>query len=466
MKPLSRRSIALALRASETRGLDGPPLEAVFTDTRRPVEGGLFVALVGPNHDAHDHLAEALAAGAGGLVVSRGDAVPDDTPGGTFVVVVGDTLAALRDLAVLVRGGLKARTVAVTGSVGKTTVKDMVAAALRTFGRVGRSPGNWNNEVGVPLSLFSMRGDERFMVLELGMSAPGEIASLTRVAMPSVGVVTAATAAHLEFFPDVDAIADAKAELWESLPPGGKAVACADDPRVLERARRIRPRGLITYGLSEEADVRVVAVEQGRDGLTARVASEDDEVTVRLRALGRHNAVNAAGALAVTRVLGLPFARAASSLEEHFEPEAHRLVVATTPDGLTVLDDCYNANPASARAALATLGEVAAGAAARGAVLGSMLELGDRADDLHREVGRAAAEAGVTWLAATGPHADALVEGARSGGVEDVRTAGDAADLVDDLQAFAGPDRWLLLKGSRGQRLERLLEPLGAGGET
>ena len=375
-----------------------------------------------------------------------------------------DTRVALGLMAAEVRRRLPGRVVAITGSVGKTTVKDMTSAALAAFGAVGTTRGNWNNEIGLPLSLFAMDGDEKHVVLELGMSAPGEIAALTEIATPDVGVVTSAVAAHLEFFPSVDAIADAKAELHAGLASTATAVACADDHRVLARALKHHPRSLVTYGLSQEADVRVMDVQQKAEGLETRVDVAGVPVTVNLRALGRHNAVNAAGALASVHALGLPIQEAAEALGAGFKPAAHRLQVLHNPRGLRVVDDCYNANPASTRAALDTLKTLAKPHEARGAVLGSMLELGDDSDRLHREIGSDAARGGLAWLGATGPHAGALAQGATEAGLEEVHTAGDAMELLTPLGEFTHAEdeiRWLLLKGSRGERLERLLEPLG-----
>ncbi len=466
MKPLTRRAIQLALKANDVRGVGGPDVPMIFTDTRKPVAGALFVALVGANFDAHDHLAEAIDAGASGLVVSKPEHLPVTLPQDCFVLVVDDTQEALTRLAALVRAAHPGRFAAVTGSVGKTTVKDMLAAALVDNGGSAASPGNWNNEIGLPLSLFATTGDERFVILELGMSAPGEIASLATVARPSVGVITAAAAAHLEFFESVDAIADAKAELWQALPPEARAVACADDPRVLSRAQAIRPDGLVTYGLNPEADFHVTQVTQDAHGLRAAIRHADGVAMVTLAGLGVHNAVNAAGALASAHLLGVSPTDAAGSLSAHFRPASHRLHVHKTRSKAFVLDDCYNANPMSTKAALDTLVAVGNAACGLGAVLGSMLELGTQADALHREVGLYAGEVGIAWIAATGPHAEALAEGAREAGVSTVLVAADAMSLADEVTSFTTDGRWLLLKGSRGGRLERLLVPLGLGGDA
>ncbi|MEC9071472.1 MAG: UDP-N-acetylmuramoyl-tripeptide--D-alanyl-D-alanine ligase, partial [Myxococcota bacterium] len=306
MIPVSREALATALSAQVLGGQDGPAFTRFFTDTRAPVDGGLFFALKGERFDAHLHLESAISAGASGLVISSTEHLPDSVPAECMVAVVDDTREALGALGHHVRGRLNGPVVSITGSVGKTTVKDMCAAALSAFGEVGRSPGNWNNEIGVPLSLLSLTGQESGVVLELGMSAPGEIAHLTRIAAPSVGVVTSAVAAHLEFFDSVDGIADAKAELLEELPSSSRAVVCADDARILERGRRFRPQDLLTYGLAEDADVRVTSVRQDERGLDVTVALEGEQVQVRVPTLGRHNAVNAAGALAIVHALGHP----------------------------------------------------------------------------------------------------------------------------------------------------------------
>ena len=461
MRPLSREQVSQALMPQKTFGLVGPDIPMVFTDTRRPVPGALFVALVGENFDAHNHLQEALDGGAAGLVISKDEALPSDLPPQTFVVVVDDTQQALTRIAELVRQAHPGRFAAVTGSVGKTTVKDMLAAALVESGGAAASPGNWNNEIGLPLSLFATGGDEPFVVLELGMSAPGEIDALTRVAKPEVGVVTAAAAAHLEFFDSVDAIADAKAELYRALPDGARAVACADDPRILKRAQEIRPDGLLTYGLSASAHFRVFDITQSAEGLKAQVACPEGEVVIQVQGLGVHNAVNAAGALAAASLLGVSPSDAAASLSAHFKPAAHRLQIHKTPSKAFVLDDAYNANPMSAKAALDTLAAIGNQACGLGAVLGSMLELGADADLLHEEVGRHAAELGLVWLVAAGIHAEALARGARLGGVPNVHIVNDAMEASKMACDFASDGRWLLLKGSRGGRLERLLTPLG-----
>lgn len=464
MRSMTAAAIAEAV-AGRAVAAPGRAFTAVTTDTRRPAAGGLFVALRGARFDGHAFLAEALAAGAGGVLVSD-QAAAAGLPADVAVVVVADTERALTALAAAVRAAHPGQVAAITGSAGKTTVKDMVAAALTGSGAVARTPGNWNNHLGLPLTLLGTTGDEAFLVLELGMSASGEIAALTALARPDVGLVTNAAAAHLAFFPSVDAIADAKAELYAALAPGAVAVANADDARMHARAIALHGQHLVTFGSVAAADVRLVGATLGAGGLTAELSVHGAPIRVQVAALGAHNALNAAAALALTTALGVDPRAAAASLGQHFSPSPHRLALARAAGGLTVLDDSYNANPASSRAALDTLGAVAPSGAVLGAVLGTMRELGPDAPALHRELGAYAARVGVTWLAATGEHAADLAEGARAAGLAHVITARDAAELEGPARRFAAAGHWLLLKGSRGERLERLLGALGAGPEV
>lgn len=459
MRPMTASQLADAM-GGVLHGTTPAPIQAVFTDTRNPVVGGAFFALAGPNHDAHDFLDTAVAAGAALLVVSRVDTVPPRVAH----VQVEDTLEALTRLAAHVRRAHPGRFIAVTGSVGKTTVKDMLQTALGAYGRVGATPGNWNNHIGLPLTLCGLDGDEDFVILELGMSAPGEIAHLTALADPDVGLVTRATAAHLEFFDSVDAIADAKAELYATMRVDSHAVVNGDDARLLERAERLHPKGMMVYGSAPGADVQVTTVAQDRQGITADLQWDGAVHTFQIPVVGRHNATNLAAVITCLRALGLTPGPAGDALRTGLELSRHRLHVVATQDGFTILDDCYNANPASMHAALETFGEVAREATSRGAVLGSMLELGQTAPALHEAVGTAAGAVGVVWLGAVGPFAEDMARGARQAGVAEVRTASDCVALTDALRRFAQPGRWLLLKGSRSNRLERLLPILGAQG--
>ncbi|MCC6620681.1 MAG: UDP-N-acetylmuramoyl-tripeptide--D-alanyl-D-alanine ligase [Deltaproteobacteria bacterium] len=436
--------------------IDSRNLSSVAADVAAQT---LFVALKGPRFDGHDFIEAAYRLGARGVIAS---APAPTAPGAPTWIEVADTQLALEMVGRAARDFHPGRVVAVTGSVGKTTMKDMIAAALEADapGRVGKTPGNLNNHLGLPLTLAATTGDERWLVLELGMSAPGEIARLTHMARPEVGVVTRAAAAHLAFFDSVDAIADAKAELWEHLPARATAVCNADDARLLARVGR-RPQ--VTYGVAPSATVRLVAARHDDAGLVAELATPQGPIVVTLAAVGQHTAHNAAGALAAVHALGLPLGPAAAALGAGFRPGKHRLERMEL-GGVRVLDDCYNANPASMRAALETFEVVARDAAIRVALLGSMRELGPEADALHREIGHEAARRGVTRLFATGAHAAALAEGARAAGLADVVTAEDVGALLERLADALPVGAWLLLKGSRGEALERALAALGERG--
>jgi UDP-N-acetylmuramoyl-tripeptide--D-alanyl-D-alanine ligase len=470
MIAMTARQLAHAMKGEVVRGDPARPFAAVTTDSRKPTTGALFVALVGPRFDGHDFVRGAIEGGAAGAVVNRAalDRLRETVSEQAILIAVEDTQRALEDLGRAVRLRHPGRVIAMTGSVGKTTVKDMAAAALRPFGKVAATLGNLNNHIGVPLTLAATTGDEAHVVLEMGMSHPGEIALLANIARPHVAVVTAAAAAHLENFDSVDGIADAKCELFEHLAPDAIAVANADDPRILARARRLAPGRLLTWGRAEDADVRVLSSALTETpaglGLAVELSAAGRPLSATLPTIGSHNATNAAAAIAIAIALGLDPAAALASLAEHFRASPHRLDVTRPRAGLTIVDDAYNANPASMLAALDTLPAVAAAAGAERLVLvlGTMHELGPDAPAMHAEVGAAAAALQPALIVATGAHAADLARGAAGARVV---TASDAlspdalAALHRETAPGAGPTV-VLLKGSRAERLERLVTVL------
>lgn len=443
MRTLTLRQLAHILRATTSLPSDRV-VTAIGTDSRSVPDGALFFALTGERFDGHDFVPAALERGAL-PVVSRHHRVADPAT----MLLVDDPQQALLALASALRTLHPGRVIAITGSVGKTTVKDMVAAMLQGFGEVARTIGNYNNRIGLPLTLGATTGGERFLVLELGMSAPGEICELVHVARPDVALVTCAAAAHLAFFDGVDGIADAKAELYEHAAPATRTIANADDPRMLARARRFGAP--LTFGRAADADVRVLDSRHEGHALRVTLSVEGQPLELTLAALGHHQATNAAAALAVAVAIGLPLEAAAASLCAHFVTPRRRLEL-VTHGALTVLDDCYNASPTSMKAALETFAELAA-TSPKGAVLGSMLELGPTADALHEDA--ASLARGLDAVFCVGPHAAALARGARAAGVPAIHEANDLMELAAPLGAFASDAAWLLLKGSRGMRLER-----------
>ncbi|MFO0585219.1 MAG: UDP-N-acetylmuramoyl-tripeptide--D-alanyl-D-alanine ligase [Anaeromyxobacter sp.] len=449
--------------ATGGRWIGAPPagVAGVSTDTRSIAPGSLFVALKGERFDAHAFLAEAAAKGAAAVVVSEawvrgGGAAP------VPALAVPDTLPALGAVARHHRRRFGIPVVGVTGSNGKTTTREMVAAILATRGPVLKTEGNLNNEIGVPLTLFGLGPEHRSAVIEMGMSARGEIDRLARIAEPQVGAVTMAGEAHLETLGSLDAIADAKAELYLALPPNGIAVANADDARMYERARASGKKLLTFSALPGVGDVTLVRLEPTvDDGLRFTLAVGTKEFPVHVPGLvGAHNAMNAACAAAAAVALGCTNREIADGLAR-VQPVGRRLRVETLPSGLVLLDDCYNANPSSMSAALRALADLAtARRRRRVAVLGDMLELGALEAEGHARIGAEAARSGLAALAGFGPRARGLAEAARANGLDAFHTE-DLAALVDWARSTLTPSGdALLVKASRGMKLERLVEAL------
>jgi UDP-N-acetylmuramoyl-tripeptide--D-alanyl-D-alanine ligase len=445
--------------ATGGRWLGAPPssLEGVSTDTRSLAPGCLFVALLGERFDAHDYLAEAAARGAAAAVVAEarsGD--PSPLPR----LSVKDTLTALGEVARLHRRRFNLPVVAVTGSNGKTTTREMLAAILAQGGPGLKTEGNLNNEVGVPLTLLGLSEAHRWAVVEMGMNHKGEIARLAAIAEPQVGLVTLAAPAHLEGLGSVEAVADAKAELYLGLPEGGIAVANADDLRMLKRAEA-SGRRLLTFAAGPERRGDVVVLEitsQGADGLRFSLGIGNRELPIHIPGLvGAHNAANAAAAAAAAVALGRTDREIVRGLFL-VRPVGRRLRLETLPSGLTLIDDCYNANPASMSAALRTLLDLS-GSGRAVAVLGDMLELGSFEEEAHRALGEEAARRGVKLLAAFGPRSRLTAEAARAAGLPSFHTL-DVEELIAWAQGAVEGADVLLVKGSRGMRLERLVEAL------
>lgn len=429
-------------------GADPPQTDTLIsgwsTDSRTVEPGDLFFALRGSRHDGHDYVGEAFARGAVAAVVER------DTSEGPLLRVP-DTLAALQRLAAWARKQWGGRVVAVTGSAGKTTTKEAIARLLETAMRTGKSAGNLNNHVGVPLSILRLPDECEAAVLELAMNHAGEIRQLARIARPDIGVVTMVGWAHAGNFGSLEEIALAKRELIEELGPDGVAVLNADDPRVAE-FRRVHPGRTVTFGFSEAADVRAREARSQADG----VCFVCDGVEFETRLAGRHGVRNILAALAVARVFGIPF----ESLREpvrSLEPGPMR-GERFTHRGVTVINDCYNANPEAVCAMLDVLRSVPA--KRRWAVLGEMAELGAWSEGLHREVGRQVASGGIDWLVGIRGAARYIVEEAVRSGLPD-RAAfffADPPEAGDFLRERVEPGDAVLFKGSRATQVETALE--------
>lgn len=435
--------------------------ERVSTDTRTLTEGALFLAIRGPHHDAHDFLDRAISAGAGGLVVERPEAVPA-TFGSRVVIAVDDTTRALGALAAGHRAPFRGPVVAVTGSNGKTTTKEMCAAILEMAGPCLKTRGNLNNAYGLPLTLLERDARHSTLVVELGMNHRGEIALLAQIARPTIGVITNVGTAHIEYLGSREAIAEEKGDLVAALPAEGTAVLNADDPRVLAQASR-SAASIRTFGLGVAADVRaeqMTALSPG--GFSFELVCDEGCAPVRVAGLGEHTVVNALAAATAALAAGARLGDVVEGLGQ-WRPMAGRMQPRSLAGGGLLIDDTYNANPQSMEAALRSL------AARRGsqrtlAVLGDMGELGESAADAHRRAGALAAALGIDLVFSLGEFAQEVRAGAAEGGMEGsrVHVAKSHEDLAERLQALLRPGDRVLVKGSRAAHMERIVEALGA----
>jgi UDP-N-acetylmuramoyl-tripeptide--D-alanyl-D-alanine ligase len=419
------------------------PVTGWSTDTRTLAPGDLYFALRGPNFDGNAFVADALRKGAIGAIAD----VQADGP----VMVVPDTLAALQHVAAWARREWGGEVVGVTGSAGKTSTKDIIAAMLAIKMPVGKTIGNLNNHVGVPLSLLRLPRASRVAVIELAMNHAGEIRDLCAIARPNIGMVTNVGHAHMEAFDSIEGVAAAKRELIEALPADGVAVLNADDPLV-ERFRDAHRGRTITFGLSEGADVRATDVELTGEGLRFDV----DGVPFESSLAGRHNLLNLLAGIAVASLFGIR-PRELTGVVKEFTPGAMR-GERFVHNGILILNDCYNSNPDAARAMIDALRDTPA--KRRIAVLGEMLELGRWAESLHREVGRYVASSGIDVLVGIRGEACHLVDAAKEAGhaVDAAFFFSDAAAAGDQLRKIVQPGDAILFKGSRGTHVERALE--------
>jgi len=426
-------------------------------DSRTLAAGDLFFALRGPQHDGHEYVRAALAKGAAGAVVdAAGGAVLDDARSADLdaanLFVVDDTLVALQEVGAWARRRWGGKVVGVTGSAGKTTTKDLIAHLLTAAEMaVGKTIGNLNNHMGVPLSILRLPDDARVAVLEMGMNHAGEIRVLARMARPDIGVVTNVGYAHVEAFDSIEAVALAKRELIEELPPDGVAVLNADDPLVAA-FREVHSGRSVTFGLSENADVRAEGVELGGAGVRFHYRG----VAFESLLVGRHGLSNLLGALAVAGIFEIPPERLRDAVLS-FAPgkmRGERL----EHNGVVIWNDSYNSNPEAARAMVDVLR--ATPARRRVAVLGEMLELGQSTEPLHRDIGKYVAAQGIDVLIGIRGAARFTVDEAVRAGLSDsaayfFEDPGTAGDFV---RGFVREGDAVLFKGSRGVKVERALE--------
>ena len=451
MIPLSLAAIAEITGARLGAGTPpGAVADSVVIDSRKAQPGSLFAALPGGNADGHDFAAAAMAGGAVAVLASR--------PVGAPALIVTDVPGAMAALARAVAAAVPGLTIAgITGSAGKTTTKDLAAQLVERLGPTVAPYESYNNEIGHPLTVLRITADTRYLVLELSARGPGHIAQLCAIAPPRLGAVLCVGHAHAGEFGGLAEVARAKGELPAALPADGVALLNADDPRVLAMAERTAAR-VVTFGLRPGATVRADGVTLGGDGRAAfTLVTPAGTAPVRLRLLGAHNVVNALAAAAIAGELGLPVAAVAEGLSAATARSKWRMEVTERADGVTVINDAYNANPEGMAAALATLATVARGRRAF-AVLGPMNELGEESRQRHEEAGGLAARAGVAGLIVVGEDAAPMLTGAKAerswrGELISVPDAGGAVAALGNL---LGPGDVVLVKASRTIGLERV----------
>jgi UDP-N-acetylmuramoyl-tripeptide--D-alanyl-D-alanine ligase len=446
------QQVARALGVTAPAGLDPVArLAGVSIDSRSVGAGELFIAIHGPRHDGHGFVEQVLSAGAGAAVVASAKFTAYPTNVREKLFAVPETLAALQQLAHAIRTEWGGRVAAVAGSVGKTTTKEILAALVAAKFRVLKTEGNLNNEYGLPLTLAKLEPEHEAAVVELGMSRRGELARLTKISAPQIGVITRVAVEHLEFFADVDEIALAERELIENL-PGCDTVSVlnADDERVMRMAA-VAPGRVVTFG-----------VGAGAEGSAFTFVSPEGRVRLMLSLVGRHNVTNALGALAAASVWGIG-AREAAEVLPRMKPAAMRGEVLHFADGFTVINDAYNSSP-TAMASVIDLLASTPGYQRKILASGEMLELGGTSPELHAEAGRYAAKKKIDWIIGVQGASVEFVRAAVSGGADSAQaeffaTSQDAAEFISGM---AKRGDLILVKGSRGVRMERIVEALRA----
>ena len=482
--PLTASWVAAQMAGAITAGDETREFGGVSIDTRTLKAGDLFIAIQGDRFDGAEFAAAAIDAGAAGVVLPRGrsaslsafaSATADGRSRGggwsgererlqPVVIEVDDTTAALQALAHGIRRESGTRVVAITGSAGKTTTKEVTSDFLEGQYRVIRNRGNFNNHIGLPLSLIELRQRPEIAVVELGMNHAGEISTLVRVARPDLRVWTNVGEAHLGFFASLDAIADAKAEILEGADASTVLVANADDERIAARTGAFRGR-VVTFGIARDADIRAShLVDRGIEGTSARVTTPQGSVDITTTLVGRGNLANILAATAVALDFGVSLdtiaARAAALRPADRRGAVHRL-----RGGITLVDDSYNSSPAALKLALDVIAKESR-AARKVAVLGEMLELGDHATALHEECGRVAASAGLRLLFAVGgAPARALADAAIAAGMPSASVSyfEKSEQAAPAIAAAVRPGDLVLVKGSRGTRTDLIADRIAAG---
>ena len=436
--------------------------ETVCIDSRSISSHDVFIAIVGDVHDGHAFLSEVARQGVGGLIVAREKTA--DLPISEWqaqniaCVAVADTTRALGDLAAFHRSRSDAALVAITGSNGKTTTRQMAAAVVGEKFNTLSTIGNYNNQIGVPLTLLRLSPEHRWAVVEIGTNSPGEIAKLAQICAPDIGVITNIGPAHLEGLGSLDGVMREKEQLIEHLKAGGRAVLNADDHRVNAIADRT-DKEVLLYGHAKTAGIRATAVHEKTTGISFSLDLPQESLAVDLKVPGQFMVINALAAASVGHLLELSAKEIKTGLEA-FSPAWGRMNIFQTPNGIHIIDDTYNANPDSMKAAITTLKTLCANNRSL-FVAGDMLELGTQAESLHKQVGAWAAVANVDKLLVTGEFAAAVASGAMDAKMKHKAIfTGTRDEIFGALKESLKPGDWVLIKGSRGARMDLIVEDI------
>jgi UDP-N-acetylmuramoyl-tripeptide--D-alanyl-D-alanine ligase len=456
----SAADVESCIGASLSQGARDASFSGISIDTRSLREGNLFFAIRGANQDGHTFIPDALSRGALGAVVEADYAYPGDYPRDRILLRVKDTHRALKDFAGMVRRRWNGKLVAITGSMGKTTTKEFAAHILQSSFQVYRSPGNYNNLYGLPLALFGLNSGDEIGIFEMGMSAPGEIAEMCRIATPDTGIITNVAAVHLAFFNSLEEISRAKGELAEALPAEGTLIYNADDPRVAAIAEKFGgPK--ISFGFSDGAQVRadqieIVSFKETRFRLSCSGMSQ----RASLPFPGSHYVMNTLPAIALGSHFGVPLDRMLENLG-NLHLASMRGQVLQFKEGFTVIDDSYNSNPQALLRMIEVLAKLPF-FKRRILVAGEMLELGRESDLLHSECGVIAASRGLDMIVGVQGAARAMVQAAAKAGMRDSMACffPDTDAASDFIRNEIREGDLVLVKGSRGVRMEKIVQRL------
>ena len=433
-------------------------VRGVSTDSRQLAQGNLFIALIGENFNGHHFLDHAVRAGASALLVQADELIDlAKITGGIGVIAVADTLRALGDLACAHRMRFSLPVIGLTGSSGKTTTREMLAAIIGLEKNVLATQGNFNNLIGLPQTLLRLTEQHEAAIIEMGMNTQGEIKRLTQITVPDIGLITNIGTAHLAGFGTMEAIREEKGALWMNMQPSGCAVVNLDDESVGQIAQRWSG-SRVTYSMSADADVTVKEIKKrGAKGVRFQLICGGETCRVDMNIAGVHHIYNAMAAAAAARALGVGCAAICRGLAS-FSPVHGRMEIFELQNGAYLVDDSYNANPASVREALLTLKDLKSTHRAF-VFLGDMLELGDAAPEMHRKIGTLLATTGVTVVFLQGDYAQNTVSGALEGGLADeqiIDIAGGLEAAMACLKKKLRKGDWILVKGSRGMKMERI----------